>query len=96
MRRTLIILSDDYEQAVKKVDDSNDNEFIDFHARRFVEMAGHIIMSYLLVLDNARDASFTKSAKVFIKLTKSLVKGHAEFIRSSQIEDLAAYKIEME
>jgi len=96
MRRTLIILSDDYEQAVKKVVDSNDNEFIDFHARRLVEMAGHIIMSYLLVLDSARDASFTKSAKVFIKLTKSLVKGHAEFIRSSQIEDLAAYKIEME
>ena len=96
MRRTLIILTDDYEQAVKKVVDSNDNEFIDFHARRLVEMAGHLIMSYLLVIDSARDASYTKSAKVFIKLTKSLVKGHAEFIRSSQVEDLAAYKIEME
>jgi len=96
MRRTLIILTDDYEQAVAKVVDSNDNEFIDFHARRLVEMAGYIIMSYLLVIDSARDASFTKSAKVFIKQTKSLVKGHAEFIRSSQVEDLAAYKIEME
>jgi len=96
MRRTLIILTDDYEQAVAKVVDSNDNEFIDFHARRLVEMAGFIIMSYLLVVDSNRDASFTKSAKVFIKLTKSLVKGHAEFIRSSVVEDLAAYKIEME
>ncbi len=96
LRRTLIILTDDYEQSVKKVTDSNDNEFIDFHARRLVEMAGHIIMSYLLVLDSARDAAYTKSAKVFIKITKSLVKGHAEFIRSSQVEDLAAYKIEME
>jgi alkylation response protein AidB-like acyl-CoA dehydrogenase len=96
LRRTLIILTDDYEQAVKKVVDSNDNEFIDFHARRLVEMAGYIIMSYLLVIDSNRDASFTKSAKVFIKQTKSLVKGHSEFIRSSQIEDLAAYKIEFE
>jgi len=95
MRRTLIILTDDYEQAVAKVVDSNDNEFIDFHARRLVEMAGFIIMSYLLVVDSNRDASFTKSAKVFIKLSKSLVKGHAEFIRSSVVEDLAAYKIEM-
>jgi hypothetical protein len=95
MRRTLIILTDDYEQAVAKVVDSNDNEFIDFHARRLVEMAGFIIMSYLLVVDSNRDASFTKSAKVFIKLTKSLVKGHAEFIRSSVVEDLAVYKIEM-
>ncbi len=96
LRRTLIILTDDYEQAVKKVVETNDNEFIDFHARRMVEMAGHIIMSYLLVLDSARDASFTKSAKVFIKLTKSLVKGHAEFIRSSVMEDLGSYKIDLE
>jgi alkylation response protein AidB-like acyl-CoA dehydrogenase len=96
LRRTLIILTDDYEQAVKKVVDTHDNEFIDFHARRMVEMAGHIIMSYLLVLDSARDVSFTKSAKVFIKLTKSLVKGHAEFIRSSVIEDLGSYKIDLE
>jgi hypothetical protein len=96
MRRTLIILTDEYEQAVAKVVDSNDNEFIDFHARRLVEMAGNIIMSYLLVIDSNRDASFTKSAKVFIKMTKSVVKGHSEFIRSSTVEDLAAYKIEME
>ncbi|TNF39658.1 MAG: acyl-CoA dehydrogenase [Bacteroidetes bacterium] len=96
LRRTLIILTDDYEQAVARVVESNDNEFIDFHARRLVEMAGYIIMSYLLVTDSNRDASFTKSAKVFIKQTKSLVKGHSEFIRSSQIEDMAAYKIEME
>ncbi len=96
MRRTLIILTDEYEQAVAKVVDSNDNEFIDFHARRLVEMAGHIVMSYLLVIDSNRDAGFTKSAKVFIKMTKSVVKGHAEFIRSSAVEDLAAYKIEME
>ncbi len=96
MRRTLIILTEDYELAVKKVVDANDNEFIDFHARRLVEMAGHIIMSYLLVIDSARDASFSKSAKVFIKLSKSLVKGHAEFIRSSQVEDLSAYKIDMD
>jgi hypothetical protein len=89
-------LTEDYEQAVAKVVDSNDNEFIDYHARRLVEMAGYIIMSYLLVVDSNRDASFTKSAKVFIKLAKSTVKGHAEFIRSSVVEDLAVYKIEME
>lgn len=96
LRRTLIILTDDYEQAVAKVVDSNDNEFIDFHARRLVEMAGFIVMSYLLVIDANRDAMYTKSAKVFIKLAKSLVKGHSEFIRSSVVEDLASYKIEME
>jgi alkylation response protein AidB-like acyl-CoA dehydrogenase len=96
LRRTLIILTDDYEQAVAKVVDSNDNEFIDFHARRLVEMAGFIVMSYLLVIDANRDATYTKSAKVFIKLAKSLVKGHSEVIRTSVVEDLGAYKIEFE
>ena len=96
LRRTLIILTDEYEQAVTKVVNSNDNEYIDFHARRMVEMAGFIIMSYLLVIDSNRDSSFLKSAKVFIRMAKSVVKGHAEFIRSSVVEDLAAYKIEFE
>jgi len=95
MRRTLIILTDEYEQAVTKVVNSNDNEFIDFHARRLVEMAGHIIMSYLLVTDSNRDAAYTSSARNFIRLAKSVVKGHAEFIKSSVVEDLASYKIEL-
>ena len=95
MRRTLIILTDEYEQAVTKVVNSNDNEFIDFHARRLVEMAGHIIMSYLLVTDSNRDAAYTSSARNFIRMAKSVVKGHAEFIKSSVVEDLASYKIEL-
>ena len=96
MRRTLIILTDDYEQAVNKVVLANDNEFLDFHARRLVEMAGYIIMSYLLVLDSNRNATFLKSAKNFIRLAKSQVKAHAEYIRTSEISDLGMYKFEMQ
>jgi alkylation response protein AidB-like acyl-CoA dehydrogenase len=96
LRRTLIILTDDYEQAVKKVTSSDDNEFIDFHARRLVEMAGHIIMGYLLLLDTNRDASFLKSAKNYISFAKGQVKAHAEFIRSSELSDLGMYKYEMQ
>lgn len=95
LRRTLIILTDDYEQAVNKVVSSDDNEFIDFHARRLVEMAGHIIMSYLLVLDSNRDTMFMKSAKNYIRLAKAQVKAHAEFIRTSDLSDLGSYKYEM-
>ena len=95
MRRTLIILTDEYEQAVNKVVATDDNEFIDFHARRLVEMAGNIIMSYLLVLDSNRDAMFVKSAKNFIRLAKAQVKAHAEFIRTSDLSDLGSYKYEM-
>jgi hypothetical protein len=96
LRRTLIILTDDYEQAVKKVVGMEDNEFIDFHARRLVEMAGHIIMGYLLLLDTNREASFLKSAKNYISFAKGQVKAHAELVRSSELSDLGMYKYEMQ
>ncbi len=96
LRRALIILTDEYEQSLHKVMSVNDNEFIDFHARRLVEMAGYIIMSYLLVLDSNREPMFLKSAKNFLHLAKAQVKAHAEFIRCSELSDLGVYKYEME
>ncbi len=96
LRRALIILTDEYEQAVHKVMAANENEFLDFHARRLVEMAGYIIMCYLLVLDSNREPSFLRSAKNFLHLAKSQVKAHAEFIRSSELSDLGVYKYETE
>jgi alkylation response protein AidB-like acyl-CoA dehydrogenase len=95
LKRSLIILTDEYEQAVKKVTSSNENEFIDFHARRLVEMAGHIIMSYLLLLDTNRDDSFLRPAKNYITFAKAQVKSHAEYIRVSELSDLGTYKFEL-
>lgn len=95
LKRSLIILTDEYEQAVKKVTAPDDNEFIDFHARRLVEMAGHIIMSYLLLLDSNREESFLRSAKNYITFAKAQVKAHAEFIRVSELSDLGTYKFEL-
>lgn len=96
LKRILVILTADYEEAVKKVVNAGDNEFIDFHARRLVEMAGHIIMGYLLLLDTNRDPMFLKSAKNYINYAKAQVKAHAEFIRTSDVADLGNYKFEME
>lgn len=95
LKRSLIILTDDYEQAVKKVVSADDNEFIDFHARRLVEMAGHIIMSYLLLLDSNRDEMFLRSAKNYITFAKAQVKANAEFIRVSELSDIGSYKFEL-
>ena len=91
-RRILIGLTQDFEEAVEKVVSVNDNEFIDFHARRMVEMAGYIIMSYLLVIDANRDSSNLRSAQVFNKMAKGEVKARAEFIRASSLEDIGQYK----
>ena len=91
-RRTLISLTWDYEEAVEKVVNVGDNEFVDFHARRLVEMAGYIIMSYLLVIDANRDIEYARSAQNFNKMAKGEVKARAEFIRASSLEDIGHYK----
>src|SRR5690554_2639300 len=78
LKRYLIILTDDFEQAVRKVTAANDTEFVDFHARRLVEMAGHIIMSYLLLLDCNRNDLFLRSAKNYITFAKAQVKARSE------------------
>lgn len=91
-RRVLISLTQDYEEAVAKVLSVNENEFIDFHARRLVEMAGYIIMSYLLILDANRDMDHFRSAQAFNKMAKGEVKARAEVVRSSSFEEIEQYK----
>ncbi|HKM92896.1 MAG TPA: acyl-CoA dehydrogenase family protein [Prolixibacteraceae bacterium] len=94
-RRILIGLTEEFAEAVDKVVAAKDSEFIDFHARRLVEMAAHIIMSYLLLIDANRDMDFLKSAKAFNKITRQVVHGHGEFIRGSAVSDPASYKFEL-
>ncbi|MDP4208794.1 MAG: Acyl-CoA dehydrogenase C-terminal domain-containing protein [Bacteroidota bacterium] len=92
LRRTLIGMTEDYEKAVNSVVDAKDNEYLDFHARRLVEMAGNIVMGYLLINDTNRDESYRKSAEVFIKWGRSANKANAEFIANSSLDDLGNYK----
>ncbi len=58
-------------------------------------MAGHIIMSYLLLNDSNRDELFLRSTLNYITFAKTQVKAHAEFIRVSELSDLGNYKFEL-
>lgn len=93
-RRILIGMTEEYEDAVNKVIGLNDNEFTDFHARRLVEMAGNIIMGYLLILDTNRDLNYWKSLEVFLKVSRGENRERAEVIRFSTVNDLGKFKIE--
>lgn len=95
LKRSLIIMTEEYDHAVNHVIAINDTEYVDFHARRMVEMAGYIIMGYLLMLDANRNREYLRSARNFVKLAKSQVNAHASFIGSSSIDDLGSYKYQL-
>ena len=81
-----------YEDAVKAVVDEKNTEYTDFHARRLVEMAGHIIMGYLLLGDTTRNAKFLKSANVYVNYGEAEVEKLHKFIMSFNIQSLENYK----
>jgi len=93
LKRELQTMVDEYSESTAKVQKVNDKEFSDFHARRLVEMAAHIIMGYLLVLDSQRDNEYRKTAEVYMKIVKTQNKERAAFIENSEIKDLGLYKI---
>ena len=91
-RRTLIGMTEEYEKAVKQDVEVKDNEYLDFHARRLVEMAGHIIMGYLLLLDTERNETFRTSTEIYIRMGRSENKARAEYISNFTIDDIGFFK----
>lgn len=83
-----------YEKTVNAVVSLKNTEYVDFNARRLVEMAGHIIMGYLLLGDATRTESFTKSAFNYVRFGEAEVARHAEFISKFTPEMVNDYKID--
>ena len=89
----LIGLTNQYADAVAAVDACKEPGYIDFMARRLVEMAGNIIMTYLLLSDAQRNPSFRTSLNVFAKFTQSDVAKHIDFISKFSADQLSNYII---
>lgn len=88
----LVAMTTLYADAVEKVTSLKDVEYTDFHARRLVEMAGHIVMGYLLLSDASRCADFTKSANVYVRYGEAEVNRHYKFITEFTADDIKNYK----
>ena len=82
-----------YEEAVAKVVEVNNTRYTDFMARRLVEMAGNIVMSYLLLQDAAANESFDKTLTVYTKMAQAEVARHIEFIENFDMAQLEAYGV---
>ncbi len=91
IHKQLIEMRKEYEQAVARVT-AGDNEQIDFHARRLVEMAGHIIITYLLMRQAAEVEDYRGSAEVYAKLAYAKNKEAWAYINNSCCGDIDLFK----
>lgn len=82
-----------YEEAVNAVVEQKDQDFTDLMARRLVEMAGYIIMGYLLLQNATSNAQlFAASAHVFVRWTEAEVDKHTGYISRVSPEELTCYR----
>lgn len=93
IRTKLHKMTEAFESVSNRVIELDNNELLDFHSRRLVEMAGNIIMGYLLVINGQRDEKFYKTAKIFINLARSENKERYDYINNFEVDDLELYKL---
>ncbi len=90
LKAKLIAMREQYEQACEYMN-GKDNAFVDFNARKLVEMAAHIIMSWLLILEASVNSSMEKSAKIYTNRSQAWNMDRFTFITNSLAEDLEEY-----
>ena len=96
LNKDLIALTEQYQKAVDHVVAINakeeNNEYLDFHARRLVEMAGNIIMSYLLMTNTIYSDDYRVSAKIMVKRAKAQNAERFSYIMDFESKDLGIFK----
>lgn len=93
LKSVLAKMADQFGKVIDKINEYEESEFIDFHARRLVEMAGNVIMGCLLLHDANRSDVYSKSAEIFIKLGRAENISKVSIINQSHPKDLGAYKM---
>ena len=93
LHKKLVKMTDEYEKSVEIITSIEDKEALDFHARRLVEMAGNIIMGYLLLLDTQRDNDYANSAEIFIEIAVAENKEKEAYIENFDIDNLGKFKV---
>ncbi len=94
LKQDLIAMTNTYEELVTKVTEAKDNEYLDFLARRLVEVATHCVFGYLLLQSANTDDSFLPSTQVYLHYGKAEMYKIRSFIENFSIEDLKAYRRE--
>ena len=81
------------EEAIEKVKEDNNQEVLDFLARRLYNMTGDVIMSLLIIEDASKTPElFAKSANVYVRYAEEEVVGHHHFVMNFTAEELPSYR----
>jgi len=94
IKERLADMSGRYAKAVEAVTAVDNSAYGDFMARRLVEMAGVIIMGYLLLQDANRNDSFKRSAEIYANIAQAEVTKHSDFIASFNPAEVELYKVD--
>lgn len=104
LRKRLIAMREQYLKAAEYVTSKSDGDFLDFHARRLVEMAGHIIHAHLLLINVTKASAmecgcigcsveeYSIAAKAYVMRGESINNSHNSYIMSTNTDDVAIFK----
>lgn len=82
-----------FEAVTNAVKEAQDQELLDFVARRLYEMAAVCVMSHLIIQDATRAPEmFSRSAEVYVNYAESEIEKHFNFIRKFDKESLVNYR----
>lgn len=93
LKDRVVKMVDKLEEAIEKVKEDNNQEVLDFLARRLYNMTGDVIMSLLIIEDASKAPElFAKSANVYVRYAEEEVVGHHHFVMNFTAEELPSYR----
>ncbi|MDR1747127.1 MAG: acyl-CoA dehydrogenase, partial [Tannerella sp.] len=95
LKKKLIGMTAQYDEIVKLVTETKDNEYLDFQARRLVEAATYCIMGYLILQDADKDEAYQRSAEIYIRYGEAETAKIYSYITAFKVEDLGHFRAEI-
>lgn len=106
LNKRLVAMREEYKKAAEYVTGKSDGAFLDLHARRLVEMAGHIIHGHLLIQNVTKShklecqcggggigvEEYSRAANTYIMRGEAINRAHYSYIMSTDVTDVALFK----
>ncbi len=93
LRNRLKAMTEIFETVINKVVETKNTEYLDFMARRLVEIAGHLVMSNLLIIDSSRADMFARSAEIYVNFAEAEINKHISYINNFDLDNVGIYKV---